>query len=107
LSGDLKKDGYLIYKKENREFRIPEKYFIERQLIDQEEILSKIKCPVLIIQGAEDDMISIENAYETIRYLSKDSKLEIVKGGSHQLNEKMNIVIPLSVEWLKKYLVSV
>lgn len=100
---DLEKKGYIIKKKDNREFKISKKYFEERQSINRTKILSKIKCPVLILHGDEDETIPLSDSKEALQYL-KDAQLEIIKGGDHKLDEKINIVFPLSLNWFKENL---
>ena len=73
-------------------------------MVNQKEILSKIKSPALIIHGDKDDTVPLEHSKEAMQYLSKESKLGIIKNGNHKLDSKMNLVIPLSVDWFKRYL---
>lgn len=101
---ELNERGFIIYQKDGRKFKIPKEYLKERRAINQKEILSKIKSPVLIIHGNKDDTVPLEQSKEAMQFLAKKSKLEIIKNGDHKLDDKMNIVIPLSVEWFKKYL---
>lgn len=101
---ELQEKGFITYKKDGRDFKLPKEYFIERQSINQKEILSRIKCPVLIIHGNKDDLIPLKHSKEAMQHLTKESKLKIIKNGCHKLDEKMNEVLPLSVNWLKKYL---
>lgn len=100
---ELSDKGYVIYQKEGREFKIPQEYFNERQAVNQEEILSGIGCPVLIIHGNKDDIIPLEEARSAAQFLNKESRLEIIEEGDHILGAKMDEVIPLSVDWFKKY----
>lgn len=103
---ELEEKGYVIYKKDGREFNIPKEYSIELRSIDQKNILSKIECPVLIISGDKDDAVPLEQSKEAMQYLPKESKLEIIKDGQHHLNEKeWDTVISLSVDWFKEYLI--
>lgn len=104
LQKELNNKGFIIYKKDEREFKVPKEYLEERQAVNQKEILSKIKSPVLIVHGDKDNVVPLEQSKSAMQFLSKDSKLEIVKNGDHKLNDKMDTVIPLSVNWLKKYL---
>ncbi len=101
---ELKEKKFLIYRKDNKKFIIPQEYLNERLSVNQEKVLSKVRCPVLIIQGTKDDTIPIRYSKEALKYLPKDSELKIIKGASHKLEEKIDEVIQLSVNWLKKYL---
>jgi pimeloyl-ACP methyl ester carboxylesterase len=101
---EINKKGYLSYEKDERVFEIPKQYLDERASVNQREILTKIKCPTLIIHGSSDDAIPIENSKEAMQYLPPSSKLEILKGGHHTLNKKTDEVISLAVNWFNKYL---
>ncbi|MEW6171377.1 MAG: alpha/beta hydrolase [Candidatus Omnitrophota bacterium] len=106
LGQKLNREGFIIYKKEGKDFKIPKEYLIERQLVNQQEILSKIKCPILIFHGTKDDTIPLKDSQEAMQFLSKDSKLEIIEDVGHKLEEKMDMIIFTSVKWFKKYLMS-
>ena len=81
--------------------------FIERG-INQRELLSNVKCPVLIIHGDKDDRVPLEFSKKAIKYLSQDSRLEILKGADHKniflLENYINSVSKLCINWFKKYL---
>ena len=104
LQQELNKKGFIIYQKDRKKFMIPKEYLEERQAINQKEILSKIKSPVLIIHGDKDNTIPLEQSKEAMQFLPEESKLEIIKDGDHKLDDKMSEVIPLSANWFKKYL---
>ena len=50
--------GYFIKEKDGNKFKIPKKYLEERKAVNQEELLSKIKMPVLILHGDNDDKVA-------------------------------------------------
>ncbi len=100
----LDERGFVIYKKDGKEYKFPREYFKERQSMKQEEILTKIKSPVLMIHGQKDHVVPLEHSIEAMQYLSEESKLAIIKDGDHELDDKMDKVISLSVEWFEKYM---
>lgn len=104
LLEELNKKGFIIHKKDEREFKITKEFFIERESVNQQEILSKIKCPVLIMHGDKDDTVPLEHSKEALQYLPKESKLEIIKGGDHKLDGKIDEIISISLNWFRKYL---
>ncbi len=104
LQQELNETGIIIYKKDGREFKVPKEYLKERQAINQKEILSKIKSPVLIIHGDQDNTVPLEQSEAAMQFLPEGSGIKIIKDGDHKLDDKMNVVIPLSVNWFKKYL---
>ena len=71
---EIEEKGFYSRFKDNKYFKIPQQYIDERENINQEELLSKIKCPVLIIHGTEDNSVSIKQSEDAIKIL-KTSKL--------------------------------
>lgn len=106
VSEELEEKGYIIKEKDGKQFKFPKEYFEFRKKVNQKEMLSVIKCPVLIIHGDADDTVPLDNSKEAMEYLSEKSKLEIIKGGTHKLDTKLDEVIPLSVDWFKNTLLS-
>ena len=104
LQQQLNKYWYITYTKDNKVFKLPKKYFEERENINQQEILWKIQSPVLIIHWSEDKTVSVEDSKEAIKFLPKWSKLKIIKNWEHTLDSCLEQVIPMTVDWFKKYL---
>jgi len=105
LSGEgLEEKGYVIKIKHGRNYKIPKQYFEERLAVNQKDVLSRIKSPILIIHGDADDCVLSESSKEAMQYLPEGSKLEIIKGGNHTLETNMDEVISLSLNWFKKHL---
>ena len=101
---ELNNRGFVIYRKDGRNFKIPKEYFEERQNINQKEILSKIKSPVLIIHGNKDEVVPLNHSQEAMEYLPPNSRLEIIEGGNHTFNNRIKKVVDISVRWFRKYL---
>jgi len=99
---EFREKGFVIKKKGGREFKISKKYFEERVAINQKELLGRVKCPVLILHGDDDDCVPLEDSKEAVKIL-KDSELKIIKGGDHKL-DMIKEVFEYSVNWFKKYL---
>jgi len=100
---EVQKKGFYLKHKDGKIFRVPKKYIEERKNVNQKKLLSKIKCPVLIIHGSEDTTVPPKHSKEAMKYLPKDSRLEIIKGADHDLDIKHGIVPAIS-GWFKKYL---
>ncbi len=101
---ELNDRGFVIYRKDGRNFKIPKEYFEERQNINQKEILSKIKSPVLIIHGDKDRVVPLNHSQRAMEYLSPNSRLEIIEGGNHTFDNHIEKIVKLSVKWFRKYL---
>ena len=103
---ELADKGYVSRIKDSRTFIFPAEYFAERNSINQRTILSSIKCPVLIIHGDADESVPLDQSIQGLKYLSKESRLEVINKGDHTLNSKLDEIIPISVNWFKKYLIN-
>ena len=78
----------------------------ERQSINQKELCSGIKCPVLILHGNKDTRVPLEDSISSMDFLPKDSRMEIIKGAGHGFfDEDLDRFIDLSVRWLEKKLI--
>ncbi len=102
---ELKEKGFIIIKNRiGREFRIDREYLLEREAINQRQILSRVRCPVLIIHGTDDDIVPPEHSVTAMESLQEGSRLELVEEGNHGFNGKMDRVMALSQEWFRKHL---
>jgi len=104
---ELDEKGYIIYKRDKgirKEIKIDRQMIIERKTLNQKEVLSRIKIPVLIIHGDSDEAVPIEDSKIGIKYLPEGSRLEIIGGDNHfDENHYMQYVAP-TVSWLKEHL---
>lgn len=100
----IRNKEYFVKEKDGKKFKIPKKYFEERKAINQKELLSKIKIPVLIIHGDRDDKIPLENSKNAIKFLPKGSRLEVINGAGHDLEESYEKVIDLTNNWFNNQL---
>jgi len=100
----MKDKGYFIKEKDGNKFKIPYKYLEERKAVNQKELLSKIKMPVLILHGDKDDKVPLETSKKAIKFLPKGSKLEVLEGAGHDLEENYDKVIRLTINWFKNNL---
>lgn len=104
LIAQLSTNGYLDAPAESgkRSFvRIDQRFFEELKQLDQKTLLSKTLCPVLLIQGTDDRLISIENAKNAISYLPEGSLLELVKGTDHLFTGRLETILSLTKNWLQ------
>jgi len=106
---ELKSKGY-ITQYTSEELR--KKIIIDREMLDgfelinQNELLKDIKCPVLIIHGNndEEEKLLYEKSKAGMYLLSTDSELKIIEGADHSFLGQFDIVINLAVDWFKEYL---
>ncbi len=70
------------------------------------DFLEQIQSPLLIIHGAEDQVVPVDQAYlfeETLKKYNKDFQMVIIENGSHKVNNYKKIIITM-VEFFKKCL---
>lgn len=104
---DLDMKGY-FYTNEKQSHIITQQTLKDFESIHQETLLSKVKCPVLIIHGNnqqdEEELMLLERSKKGMQFLSESSTIEIIEDGRHGLRSKWNEVIDLTVKWLNIHL---
>ncbi len=107
---ELSKTGHMrIYKDtpSPRDMVIIDKKMLEDfENINQEQLLRKVECPVLIIHGDhdEEERKLLEISRIGLKYLSHDSKIELIEGADHRFIDYLNIISDLSLKWYLSYL---
>lgn len=104
---ELKEKGYFTrtrYKAVRNIYLIDKQMLIDRETVNQKDLLKNVDCPVLLIRGEKDASIPLVDVNEAIKLLSEDSKLKIVDGADHDFNEHMDIIVRLSGDWFLKHL---
>lgn len=104
---ELKEKGYITKIMEagvRKKIIIDKQIVKDRESINQKELLSNIDCPTLMIHGDKDESVPLEDSKNAIRYLSSGSKLEVIKGATHDFTEQLDTIIDLTLNWFKRYL---
>ena len=100
---ELKEKGYITKIREEGSHRrviiIDKQMIKDRESVNQKELLANIKCPVLIIHGDKDESVPLEDSKSAIKYLSSESKLEIIEGADHQFTKQLDAIINLTTNW--------
>lgn len=103
----LEQKGY-FFTEDKRPHQITCQTLKDYELIDQEQLLSRVNCPVLIIHGnSEEDLeelMLLERSRRGMEFLSENSILEVIEDGKHGFRNKWDEVISLTIKWLEKYL---
>ncbi len=102
-SRDLKQRGHFRLESGRR---LKAGFFKDLQGYKISDEVKKIRCPILIIHGAQDELIPIEEAYELYHSAPEPKRLEIIENGNHRLDspEHEARVTRLSLEWFRNYL---
>jgi pimeloyl-ACP methyl ester carboxylesterase len=101
---ELKRTGYMMIKKESE---LRDVVIINREMledfdhINQEELLKKADCPILLIHGdqGEEEIKLSGISREGLRLLPKGSKLEIIEGADHKFSEYLDDVTDMSLKF--------
>lgn len=105
---ELEEEGYLIEytpKEVRKKTLIDRRILKDFELINQEELLKNIDCPVLIIHGDndEEERLLHKRSKAAMNFLSNDSKLEVIRRANHNFLKHFDIVIELATDWFNKY----
>lgn len=106
---ELEENGFIteyIFEETREKIIIDGKIIEGFELINQQELLGGVKCPVLIIHGDGDEEESLlyEKSKVAINLLSTDSRIEVINGANHSFLDYLDMVVKLSTDWLKKHL---
>lgn len=100
---ELNEKGFTKVKYDGRIWDIPKKYFYDRAGYgDIRKQVRKIKCPILVLHGTQDEDINFENGLKMKKILKKKDKFVPIKGTSHfYINQNhRKILFDSIVEWL-------
>lgn len=99
---ELKEKGVMVKTRSvgiRKKFLIHKEFFEDRVKIKPTEFLNKINCPVLAIHGDKDKIIPITDSKTVMKYLPKESKLEIIENEEHNFEKSTDKVSKLAKEW--------
>ena len=107
---ELDEKGYLTDREVDHRWR--EAVLVDRQMlrafeeVDQEALLSRVACPVLLIHGTADEQERslLALSREGIRFLSPASRLEVIEGAAHRFEEHLDRVIELARDRFREVL---
>lgn len=104
---DLERDGF-FYADEPRKHKITKQTLMDFENIDQNNLVTGVNCPLLIIHGNNEDDIEelqlLERSERAIRKMPSGSRLEIIPGGRHGMREDWYKVIGITSSWLMDHM---
>jgi pimeloyl-ACP methyl ester carboxylesterase len=102
---ELREKGYITVHRGNRTVKVDQQMLLDFELINQEELLKNVHCPVLIIHGNadEEERALCELTKRGMKWLSPDSRLEIIDGAKHGFMEHWSIVEKLATDWFLEH----
>lgn len=105
------KGSIFVKEKDGWSYRVGRDFFHERATLDIAKHVHKIKCPLLVITGNNDNSVPHNQSARAIdlAMLSKEKKLEIIDGADHcfrgaHIEKWQQQAIDLTVDWFKKRL---
>ena len=110
---EIKKQGYLVIEKiklgKLREIRIGKGFFKERGTLKVINFVKKIRAPLLIVTGDNDQDVPHNQSERAFKLANKPKKLEIIHGADHcfrgeNREEWQAKGIQLTVDWFKRWL---
>jgi alpha-beta hydrolase superfamily lysophospholipase len=104
---ELNDKGYFTRTRKNAvriTYFIDKQMLIDRENVNQKELLRNINCPILIIHGTNDTNIPLSDSKNAMTLLSEQSKLKIVEGADHDFTNHFDSIIDACEEWFLKYL---
>lgn len=102
----IKKGWIWVKDDKGKKYKITKKYMKERLSINQEKILMKLKCNVLILHGDGDKIIPFKDSELAIKILKKlntKNKLIKIKEANHNFINKHNQIVNCIIKWLNSF----
>jgi len=104
---DLKQKGYFYTNMDSRH-KITKQTLMDFEEVSQRDLVKTIGCPILILHGNnsqdEEELQLLKHSQKSIQLLPKSSKLEIIQGGKHGLQEHWDKVMKHSIHWYERQL---
>lgn len=74
--------------------------------IEVPQAARKIRCPVLIIHGDEDETVPVEDAYDLYGLVPNPKRLCILRGGDHRFSNPslLKKALEESIDWILQHL---
>lgn len=82
---------------------IDSKIVDEMKTVEQNELLSEVECPVLIIHGSEDNVVSLEDSNNAVEKL-ETAEIKVIENLSHDYDNQLGKVVEATEDWFCKYL---
>lgn len=85
---------------------VDKQMLMDFELVNQDELLSNITCPVLIIHGNndEEERMLYKKSQRAITLLSEGSKLTVIDGASHNFLDHLDVLINLANDWFVEHI---
>jgi dipeptidyl aminopeptidase/acylaminoacyl peptidase len=86
--------------------RLLPSFFSDFNRYDVCQAAGEIGCPLLVIHGSADELVSPSNAYDIYQNSLEPKRIEIISGANHGFNDPKHIekVINLTIDWFRQYL---
>lgn len=82
---------------------IDEKIIEERRQVDQDQLLSDIDTPVLIIHGDQDSVVPLEDSRNAVEKL-ENGELEVIEGLDHDYDSHFDQITDNTRNWFNKHM---
>lgn len=103
---ELAEFGFITRVRDNavrNKTRISRQGFEEWKSVNQEQLLSRVKCETLIVHGNKDTRIPLIDSISAMKHLPSGSKLEIVEDADHHFDQQADTFINFTVDWFKTH----
>lgn len=103
---ELNEKGYFVkYREKGPRDRVvvDEEIIEQKESVNQDELLSGITCPVLIIHGDKDDVVDLESSEKAASEL-ENSELRAINDLTHSYDNQLDKVAENAVDWFGEHL---
>lgn len=103
---ELEQTGEMNFVSRGRLLKLTEAFFQDAARQKYTKVFSQIKQPLLAVHGDQDDIIPVEEVYDSRKYKPDDTEIEVIEGADHMFSreEHRQQVVEMLVSWFEKYL---
>lgn len=95
-------ESSFIRKKTGEKIEIGPEFWPDLEKYDFVKLVSKIKTPILFVQGEKDSTTEVEQMEFLFNGANEPKEKYIVPGAEHKLEENRQLAFSKIIEWLKK-----
>ena len=103
---ELEGTGRVSFNSRGRSLQLSTKFFADAKQYDLPKTVKSLQTPLMVIHGDADEIIPVQDAYQTKTLNPENTELVIIPGADHMFSAEMHRtqISKLVVKWFKEHL---
>lgn len=104
MAAHPREQDMILVASSGQEIRLSTKVLDDARRYDEDQLPTRLRCPVLVIHGAKDDTVPLQYSERFFdRLQSEDRDLWVLPDGDHRLNEPIREILTRYEEFFRWY----